>query len=189
LPNSALHIKKTFTYSEKSEEKRQAYLNEVDKIPEEDRVYVDESGINEHLEREFGRAPRGVKVEDCKRGRKFHRVNVVAGQIHDEEGVRQVAALCYQGTMNGEKFEGWFEWNLLPSVGKGKTIIMDRASFHRKKNLEKICEKTGARLLFLSPYSPDFNPIEKTWANMKKALRDSASIYALLETAIYKYLS
>jgi hypothetical protein len=57
-----------------------------------------------------------VKVEDCKRGRKFHRVSVVAGQIHDKEGVRQVAALCYQGTMNGDKFEDWFEWNLLANV-------------------------------------------------------------------------
>jgi transposase len=114
---------------------------------------------------------------------------VVAAQIHDKEGVRQIAALCYQGTMNGEKFEDWFERNLLTSLEKGETIIMDRASFHRKNNLEKICKKVGVRLLFLSPYSPDFNPIEKTWANMKRVLRDTAPMYDLLETAIYKYLS
>jgi hypothetical protein len=47
----------------------------------EKRVYVDERGIKEHLVREHGRALRGVKVEDSKRGRKFHRVNVVAAQI------------------------------------------------------------------------------------------------------------
>jgi putative transposase len=135
------------------------------------------------------RPPRGVKVEDCKRGRKFHRVNVVAAQIHDKNGVRQTAALCYHGTMNGIKFEYWFENILLKSIKKGKTIIMDRARFHRKTNLEILCKKAGARLLFLPPYSPDFNPIEKTWANMKRELRSTAPMFDLLETAIYNYLS
>jgi putative transposase len=91
--------------------------------------------------------------------------------------------------MNGAGFENWFENSLLKSVGKGKTIIMDRASFHRKKQLEEICKKQGVSLLYLPPYSPDFNPIEKTWANMKKELRDTVPLYGLIETAIYAYLS
>jgi transposase len=66
---------------------------------------------------------------------------------------------------------------------------MDRASFHRKNKLEELCKNNGARLLLLSPYSPDFNPIEKTLANMKRELRNTAPIYGLLETAIYNYLS
>jgi putative transposase len=148
-------------------------------------------------------------------------------------GVRQTAALCYQGTMNGERFEDWFENNLLKSLKKGKTIIMDRARFHRKNKLEileaiskcqilkslpmksayfailhskiakyardnfkitnfeiiSLCETAGVRLLFLSPYSPDFNPIEKTQVFMKRELRSTAPMYDLLETAIYKHLN
>jgi hypothetical protein len=118
-------------------EKREEYLAEAAQIPQEDRVYVDESGINDGLKREYGRAPRGARVEDCRRGRKFHRVNVVAGQTHGAAGVRHLAPLCYRGTMNGERFEERFEKSLLKTVEKGKTVIMDNASFHRKKQLAK----------------------------------------------------
>jgi putative transposase len=73
--------------------------------------------------------------------------------------------------MAGEHFERWFGNNLLAGVKEGYTVIMDRARFHRKKQLEAICKKAKVRLLFLPAYSPDFNPIEKDWANMKRALR------------------
>jgi transposase len=64
---------------------------------------------------------------------------------------------------------------------------MDRASFHRKKRLEKLCVKAKVNLLFIPAYSPDFNPIEKDRANMKRALRDTAPFCDLLQTAIYGY--
>jgi transposase len=148
---------------------------------------VDECGINEHVLREYGRAPRGVKVEDTKRGRKYHRINVVAAVIHSERGTKKMAPLCYHGSMNAERFEQWMTFNLIPALETGQTIIMDNASFHRKKQLEKICETAGVSIVFLPPYSPDFNPIEKDWSNMKRELRDTAPLEALLETAIYNY--
>ena len=150
-------------------------------------MYVDECGIKEHLKREYGRSVRGRNVEDTKRGRSFHRVNVVAAQVHDGKGVKKIAPLCYQGSMTGERFEAWFKDSLISEVAKGSTIIMDNASFHRKNELQKICDQSGVDLLFLPPYSPDFNPIEKTWANMKRELRDSAPLCKLIETAIYQY--
>jgi transposase len=91
--------------------------------------------------------------------------------------------------MTGECIENWVENNPLKCIGSGKTVIMDNARFHRKKQLEEICGKAGIGLLFLPPYSPDFNPVEKEWANMKRELRDTASLHALFETAIYKYWS
>jgi transposase len=74
-------------------------------------------------------------------------------------------------------------------VRKGSTIIMDNASFHRKARLQKIADKKGRFLLWLSPYSPVLNPIEKTWANMKHALIDSLPHYTALEDAVYQYLN
>jgi transposase len=162
-------------------------LREIAQIPEGDRVYVDERGIKEDLKRAFGRARRGVTVEDVKRGHDFHRVNVVAAVIHGKEGTRRIAPECYQGSMKAERFEKWFENVLLKRVGEGKTVIMDNAGFHRKKKLTGIGDKAKIKLLFLPPYSPDFNPIEKDWSNTKRDLRDTAPLYGLLETAIYNY--
>ena len=61
---------------------------------------------------------------------------------------------------------------------------MDNAPFHRKKRLMKICAEENVNRLFLPPYSPDLNPPEKDWANMKHRLHDKP-LYDLLETAIY----
>jgi hypothetical protein len=151
----------------------------------ENRVYVDESGINDDVKRAYGRAPRGVMAGDGKRGRKFHRVNGVAGQTRGADGIKHLPPLCCQGAMNGVRFEN----GLLRTVEKGKTIIMDKASFHRKTKLEEIRERREVFLLYLPPYSPDFNPIEKTWANMKKDLRSGAPLHGLIESSIYAYLS
>ncbi|MDR2855907.1 MAG: transposase [Methanomicrobiales archaeon] len=64
---------------------------------------------------------------------------------------------------------------MLKEVPKGYTIIMDNASFHRKAKLRELVAKVGVEILFLPTYSPDLNPIEKSWANMKRWLRDNIS--------------
>jgi transposase len=85
-------------------------------------------------------------------------------------GQRVLAPLCYEHTTTGEFFEGWFGEELLRCVPVGCTVVMDNASVHRKKKLYALVAGTGVSLLFLSPYSPDFNPIEKKWTNLKKTL-------------------
>jgi hypothetical protein len=146
---------------------------------------VDESGINTCLQREYGRALRGKKVEDVRRGRKFERTNVIAGY---SEG-RILADICYKEPTTGMFFECWFEEFLLAEVREGKTIIMDNASFHRKKALKEIAIKHGVKIVFLPPYSPDYNPIEKVWANMKRALPDTIQFYKNIDTAVYEYFA
>ncbi|MHB9293394.1 hypothetical protein Holit_02515 [Hollandina sp. SP2] len=72
--------------------------------------------------------------------------------------------------MTGVRFGRWFEFKLLKKVQRGCGIIMDCASFHRKKQVEELWDKAKVTVVFLPAYSPDFNPIEKEWANMKRAL-------------------
>jgi len=69
---------------------------------------------------------------------------------------------------------------------KGYTVIMDNAGFHRKKELRKLA-RGKVRLLFLPPYSPDYNPIERTWANMKRFLRNNLKDFNSVDSAIYNY--
>jgi hypothetical protein len=133
--------------------------------------------------REYGRAIHGVLVEDTKRGKKFQRTNVVAARI----GGNITAPLCYAENTTGEVFIEWFRTKFVKSVPKGTTAIMDNASFHPPKKLKNLCRRHGIKLLFLPAYSPDYNPIEKTWANMKRALVDIIPNCDDVPRAVYQY--
>jgi transposase len=126
---------------------------------------------------------RGKKVEDVRRGRKFGRTNIVAGYSDGEI----FAPKTYKHTMDSDYFGHWFEFDLLSIVPCGYTIIMDNASFHREKTLRKIAERYSVNLLFLPAYSPDFNPIEKFWANLKKWLKTNIRYYKTICIAMQKY--
>ena len=152
------------------------------RVPRSKRVYVDESGINTCLQREYARSPRGEAVEDLKRGSRFERVNVVGALC----GGTHYAVECYRQTANGEFFERWFSGSLLAAIPKGHTVIMDNAPFHRKKRLRKLA-RGKVRLLFLPAYSPDYNPIEQSWANMKRFLRNNMSNFQSVSSAVYAY--
>ena len=146
-------------------------------------VYVDESGVKTSLQREHGRALRGKKIEDTKRGKRSKRINVIAGLCHG----KHLAVKSYGHTTKSKFFEDWFSNSLLKEVPKGCTIIMDNASFHPKSKLSKLADEAGVNLLFLPTYSPDLNPIEISWANMKRWLRDNLSRFCSAHFAIMDY--
>ena len=143
---------------------------------------MDESGVNTYLRREYARAPRGETVEDLSRGNRFERVNVV-GALCDGANC---AIECYRQATDGEFFERRFAGCLLPAIPKGHTVIMDRAPFHRKTRLRRL-SKGKVRLRFLPPYSPDYNPIEKPWANMKRFIRNNLQDFQSVDSAVYDY--
>lgn len=160
---------------------RTEYCEKIAQIPKETRAYIDECGINKQLVREYGRAFHGVKIEDVKRGRKFQKTNVVAAKIGD----KIVAPLCYSENTTSAFFVEWFRKKFVKSVPKGTTAIMDNATFHPRKKLENLCRRHGIKLLFLPPYSPDYSPIEKSWANMKRALIDTIPDCEDVAQAVY----
>ena len=79
-----------------------------------------------------------------------------------------VAPMTYEETMMSDFFEACFQKFLLPTLNTPSVIIMDNARFHRMGKLELLCEEFGHKLLPLLPYSPEYNPIEKTWNHIKK---------------------
>ena len=79
-----------------------------------------------------------------------------------------LAPLVFQGSCNAKVVETWIKKCLIKELYKPSLIIMDNAPFHNKKTITEILSKKGHRMLPLPPYSPDFNPIEKSFAALKK---------------------
>jgi len=147
-------------------------------------IFVDECGVQDDFRRERARAKRGVRVHSTKPGKKPKRTNVVAGLW----GRKHIAVRCYNHTTTAAFFEDWFEWELLSVIPVGSVIILDNATFHRKKHLAEIAARYGVYLLFLPAYSPDLNKIEKSWANLKHWLVDNLRRFFSVDFAIEQYL-
>ena len=88
--------------------------------------------------------------------------------------------------MYGDFFEEWFEKYLLPEAPEDGVIIMDNASFHRKKRLYEIAEKNKREIIFLPPYSPELNLIEYFWHWLKKKTTDMLKFFPDLDNAIFE---
>jgi len=80
--------------------------------------------------------------------------------------------MCFEGTCDTSLFNAWLKQVLIPNLIAGQVLILDNASFHKSIESQKLVEAAGCRILFLPPYSPDLNPIEKYWANMKTKVRE-----------------
>lgn len=86
-----------------------------------------------------------------------------------------VAPMVLDGPMNGEAFLAYIRQVLVPELNKGDVVIMDNLPAHKVTGVRQAIEQAGARLLYLPPYSPDFNPIEMAFAKLKAALRKAAA--------------
>ena len=170
-------------YKERNEQKRQIYLDEIADIPEDSIVYVDESGINEYLYREYCYALPRAKIIAEIAGKKFKRTNIIAGYISGST----IAELVYAHNTDKEFIEEWVEKCLIKELKKGQTVVWDNASFHKSAKVKKMIKDAGCKLIFLPPYSPDLNPIEHFWANLKRYIRKIIATCNTLWEAIVKF--
>ena len=175
------HIKKEIYYKERDEAERAEFVKELSEIPEEtDVIYVDESGVQKEMNPTHGRAKRGVKLYQETSGKRTKKENVIAGYLN---GI--ILALCiYTWATDTEWFCLWFEYTLIPLLKPNSVIVMDNATFHSRTYLPIIAEAYGHRILWLPKYSPDFNPIEHIWANMKTWLRNYSLYFSSIKLAI-----
>lgn len=170
---------------ERSEEKREQYRHEISKIPVSRRIYLDESGIHKFCFRRYARSLRGKRVYGLIPGKKFARLNIVAGYCDGNI----LGEYCYTGTTTSSVFEEWFCKFMLPETSAGDCIVLDNASFHNKKRLKQYALVYEVTLIFLPPYSPDYNPIEHVWANLKRFLSETKRHFSSLCNAFYWYFA
>jgi transposase len=148
-----------------------------------DIVYIDECGIDKFMARQYGRAKSGKRVVLPEHGRKFKRVNIVAAIING----LATAVRLYDWAMTATFFLLWFQYELCPNLRQKSIIIMDNASFHKKSKLEQIARLYKSTIVWLPPYSPDKNKIEKLWANLKNWLRINSHNFLTIQDAIKAY--
>lgn len=85
------------------------------------------------------------------------------------------APWLFEGPMNGEMFLAWVQQGLAPQLRAGEVVILDNLATHKIGGVREAIQARGARLLYLPPYSPDFNPIEPMWSKIKQVLRSHAA--------------
>lgn len=95
--------------------------------------------------------------------------------------------MTFKGSCNTILFLAWVKQMLIPELSKGQVVVMDNASFHKSKLIKEAIEEAGCKLIFLPPYSPDLNPIEKFWANLKRWINQNLPFMEDLHKAISFY--
>lgn len=143
------------------------YLERISGIAPKRLVYIDESGIEMNICKDKGWGKKGQILSSKKSGKHYERTNIVAGLCDGES----LAPFVFNGTCNTELFENWIEKFLISELKPGQFVVMDNASFHKSQKTKELIESVGCEVIFLPPYSPDLNPIEKFWANMKRWIK------------------
>jgi transposase len=123
------------------------------------------------MARTHGRAPRGERLRAAIPHGHWQTTTFVAGLRNSG----MIAPMVLDGPINGELFQVYVEQVLVPELRDGDIVIMDNLGSHKVAGVRTAIEAAGASLLYLPPYSPDFNPIEKAFAKLKAKLRKAAA--------------
>ena len=95
------------------------------------------------------------------------RTNAIGALI----GATLLTVSLFESTINSEVFKACVQQDLIPKLPQRSVVVMDNASFHKQSGMQQALGAAGHTLLYLPPYSPDLNPIEKKWAQVKSLRR------------------
>ena len=131
-------------------------------------MFLDETGVNLAMVSAYARAQRGQRAY-AQQPKGYGPNLSVIGAMSLKEGF--VEGLSFFGGTSGDVFVWFIETCLCPRLWPGAVVVMDNLPAHKVEGVRQAIEAVGARLLYLSPYSPDFNPIEQLWSKLKGYLR------------------
>ena len=129
-------------------------------------IYIDESGFAYDMPRIHGYAPVGVRCSGIHDWQVKGRTNAVGALL----GSELLTVSLFDGTVDSDVFYAWIMQDLLPKLPERSVIVMDNASFHKRRDIREAVKTAGHLLEYMPVYSPDLNPIEYKWAQAK-ALR------------------
>jgi transposase len=139
--------------------------------PPETLVFLDETSTQTVMTRARGRAPKGERVLGQVPRNHGHNITCLAAI----RAAGLTAPCVFERSLDGPLFAQWMRDWLVPALPRGTTIVLDNLSVHKNAAARQAIEAAGCHLLFLPAYSPDFNPIELVFAQLKTALRGAAA--------------
>lgn len=165
--------KKSLHASERETERvlkmRDEYQDEIESIAVGRFKFIDEAGSNIAMTRLYGRAKPGERVVESVPQNYGENISMLAAISLD--GIQ--APMTISGAVDGLVFLEYVKQVLCPSLQEGDVVVMDNLSAHKVKGVKQAIESCGAKVLYLPPYSPDLNPIEKCWSKIKTYLRQA----------------
>lgn len=136
--------------------------NDVNKL-----VFLDECGVNTDMTRHYARAKSNERAADSAPVNTPCSTTILSSVRLN----RQTAYTVYRGGTTAEQFAEYLKNTLLPTLSKDDIIVMDNMRSHHAKLVKTLLDTSRIHYLYLPPYSPDFNPIEKMWSKIKAYLR------------------
>lgn len=129
--------------------------------------FLDETSVHLDMVSLYGWGEKGERVVDYVPDLRFNRQSMISAV-----GLNGfIAPYVFRGTLDGERFKDYVDNVLALEMSKGDILILDNLSVHRKKDVLKTLINKGVQVIFLPPYSPDYNPIESAWSKIKNLLR------------------
>jgi len=159
------------TAAERDEEVRAVWRAEAAALDPADLIFLDETGTHTAMTRLRARAPRGERAVGA--APRNHGSNVTLLAALGPAGI--LTAVSIPGAANRPVFDAFVAEFLIPTLRPGQTVVLDNLNVHKSARAQALIEAAGCRLLYLPPYSPDFNPIEAVFAKVKTMLRSAAA--------------
>ena len=148
-------------------QKRNEWFRMISETDPNKLVFLDESGVNTDMTRHYGRAVGKARaVDNAPENTPTNTTILSSIRLNGE-----TAYTTYSGGTTGDRFVEYLEKVLIPTLHEGDIVIMDNMRSHHVKKVAEVLQKAKIKLLYLPPYSPDFNPIEKMWSKIKAILR------------------
>lgn len=161
----SLHAQERDT--EANRKRREEFVHTLRSIPLDKLIFLDESGVSTQMTRLYARCQGGARIHEGTPDSRW-KILTILGALSTRG---MVATMTVEAATDREIFLAYLDHCLCPQLRPGDVVVMDNLSSHKVDGVRQRIEKCGAQLLYLPPYSPDLNPIEKAWAKLKQLLR------------------
>lgn len=166
--------------------RREQYLDRIRSTDPEKLIFLDESGVSTQRTRRFARGLKGARVHEATPEGNWKMLTILGAM--SLRGM--IATMTVEAATDTEIFLAYLDEVLCPQLRPGDVVVMDNLSSHKVAGVRERIQAAGADLLYLPPYSPDLNPIEKAWAKLKQILRSAkARIRETLDQVIAERLA